>query len=60
MQQGNGAIMKEILHATVVSHQRTPDICWNASSLHIPALWMTFYSLNETAEQCVEQWKTAV
>ena len=26
----SGATMKEILHATVVSHQRTPDICWNA------------------------------
>ena len=28
----------------VVSHHRTPDICWNAPSLHIPALWMTFFS----------------
>ena len=53
----SGATMKEILHATVVSHQRTPDICWNARSLHIPALWMTFYS---SAKQCVEQWRTAV
>ena len=40
----SGATMNKILHATVVSYQRTPDICWNISSLHIPALWMTFYS----------------
>ena len=33
----NGAIMKKILHATVVSHRRTPDICWNSRSLHIPS-----------------------
>ena len=30
--------MKEILHTTVVSYLR------NARALHIPALWMTFYS----------------
>ena len=53
---GSGA-MKEILHANVVCHQRTPYICWNARSLHIPALWMTFYS---STKLCVEQWKTAV
>ena len=46
----HGAIMKEILHATVVSHRRTPDKYWNARSLHIPALWMTFYS---SVKQCV-------
>ena len=32
-------------------------ICWNSRSLHIPAIWMTFYS---STKQCVEQWKTAV
>ena len=47
------------LHTTVVSHQRTPDICWNALSLHISALWMTFYSSTKQ-RQCVEQWKSAV
>ena len=40
----SGATMKDILHATVVSHQRTPGICWNVRSLHIPALWMPLYS----------------
>ena len=53
----NRAIMKDILHATVVSHRKTPDICWDARSLHIPALWMTFYG---STKQCVEQWQTAV
>ena len=40
----SGATTKEILQAAVVFHQRTPDICWNVRSLHIPALWITFYS----------------
>ena len=40
----SGDAMKKILNATVVSHQRTSDICWNVRSLYIPALLMTFYS----------------
>ena len=48
----SGANMKEILHASVVSHQRTLDICWNARSLHIPALWMTFYSSTKSETVC--------
>ena len=51
--------MKEILHTTVVPHQRTPDICCNAGALHIPALWMTLYSSTKQGNtQCVEHWKT--
>ena len=54
---GRNGTSLEILHATVGSHRGTPDICWNVRSLHIPALWMTFYS---STKQCVEQCETAV
>ena len=38
-----------------VSHQRTPDICWNGRFLHIPALQMTFYiSSRETVCRTME------
>ena len=59
-QQRNGVIMMEILHATVMSHRRTPDICWNSRSLHIPGLWMTFYISTKEPKPCVEHWRTAV
>ena len=43
----NGVTMTEILHATVLSHQTTPDICWNVCSFHIPGL-LDDLKFNET------------
>ena len=52
--------MKEILHATVVSHPRTPDICLELPLLAYSSSLDDLLQFNETVKQCVEQWKTAV
>ena len=52
--------MKEILHATVVSHQRTPYIMLKWPLLAHSCSLDDLLQFNETTKQCVEQSKTAV
>ena len=55
----SGTTMKEILHATVMTHKRTPGICRMPLLAHSCSL-DDLLQFNEAETQCVEQWKTAV